>query len=125
MAQQVLRQIYEEYYCTESLSYPHTNTHSHRMTIALNGSHYDTLDELPSALEFSRLVRIARPVLMRGKQPVEDVYLPDGLILKHVSAASAMPSESRDGPTAWTKDWIAKEMGDREISVAITPNGCV
>ena len=34
-----------------------------------------------------------------------------------------MPSESRD-PTTWTKDWITKEMGDREISVAVTPHGC-
>ena len=33
----------------------------------LNGSHFDTLDNLPTALEFSQLLRIARPVLIKGK----------------------------------------------------------
>ena len=32
----------------------------------LNGSHFDTIDALPSALEFSQLVRIARPVVIKG-----------------------------------------------------------
>lgn len=34
--------------------------------VVLNGSHYETLESLPSALEFSQLVRISRPALIRG-----------------------------------------------------------
>lgn len=123
MAQDTLQQISEEYYCTVSFSYFHKHSPSPiKNYLALNGSHYDILDELPSALEFSRLIRIARPVLMRGKWLTEDIRSSYGLILTYVFAASTMPSESRD-PTTWTKDWITKEMGDREISVAVTPHG--
>ncbi|KAK7054280.1 hypothetical protein R3P38DRAFT_2856957, partial [Favolaschia claudopus] len=32
----------------------------------LNGDHIDVLEEPPTALEFSRLVHISRPVLIRG-----------------------------------------------------------
>ncbi|KAI0772103.1 Clavaminate synthase-like protein [Trametes elegans] len=66
----------------------------------LNGSQIDVLDSFPGPLEFSRLVHIARPVLIRE---------------------SAIP-DSEDSRT-WTKQWIADKLGDRHISVAITPNG--
>ncbi|CDO73735.1 hypothetical protein BN946_scf185015.g63 [Trametes cinnabarina] len=66
----------------------------------LNGSQYDILDDLPTPLEFSRIVHIGRPVLIR---------------------AGAIPSSSDS--YAWSKQWIAERMGDRAISVAVTPNG--
>ncbi|KAI0353016.1 Clavaminate synthase-like protein [Trametes cingulata] len=66
----------------------------------LNGSQYDVLDSFPSPLEFSRLVHIGRPVLIRE---------------------SAIP-DSKDS-RAWSKNWIANQIGDRTISVAVTPNG--
>ncbi|KAK7695807.1 hypothetical protein QCA50_000445 [Cerrena zonata] len=64
----------------------------------LNGSHYDTLDELPTSLEFSKLVRIARPVLMKG-----------------CTAPQAL--------SKWTDEYLIQRSGDQPISVAVTPNG--
>ena len=40
------------------------------LILDLNGSHYETLDDLPTSLEFSKMVRIARPVLMKGLEPL-------------------------------------------------------
>ncbi|KAM5535511.1 hypothetical protein V8D89_010848 [Ganoderma adspersum] len=66
----------------------------------LNGTQYDVLDEIPTPLEFSRLVHISRPVLIRESAISED-----------------------DDQHAWSKEWISGKMGDSEISVAVTPNG--
>ncbi|KAL1946517.1 hypothetical protein VTO73DRAFT_14621 [Trametes versicolor] len=66
----------------------------------LNGAQYDILEGFPSPLEFSRLIRIGRPVLIR------DTAIPD----------------ARDSQI-WSKEWISNKMGDRDISVAVTPNG--
>ncbi|OSD04660.1 Clavaminate synthase-like protein [Trametes coccinea BRFM310] len=66
----------------------------------LNGTQYDVLEDFPTPLEFSRMVHISRPILMRG---------------------SAIPSLS--DAAAWSKPWLADKMGDRDISVAVTPNG--
>ncbi|KAJ6599062.1 Clavaminate synthase-like protein [Mycena vulgaris] len=63
----------------------------------LNGIQIDVLEEPPTALEFSRLVHISRPVLIRGVQ-IPTVRL-------------------------WDDDYIAASMGQTEISVAVTPNG--
>ncbi len=63
--QDVLKWISEEYY--GKISYIEgVHFSEQRRFIDLNGSHFDTLDGLPSALEFSQLVRIARPVLIKG-----------------------------------------------------------
>ncbi|KAH9850763.1 Clavaminate synthase-like protein [Lenzites betulinus] len=66
----------------------------------LNGTQFDVLDTFPTALEFSRLVHIGRPVLIR---------------------ASAIPGA--EDARIWSKQWIGAKMGTRKISVAITPNG--
>ncbi|KAI0677364.1 Clavaminate synthase-like protein [Trametes maxima] len=66
----------------------------------LNGNQIDVLDAFPDPLEFSRLVRIGRPVLIR------ESGIPDS-----------------DDDHTWSKSWIANKMGDRQISVAVTPNG--
>ncbi|KAL7282542.1 hypothetical protein ACG7TL_004013 [Trametes sanguinea] len=66
----------------------------------LNGTQYDVLEDFPTPLEFSRMVHISRPILIRG---------------------SAIPSLS--DAAAWSKRWLADKMGDRDISVAVTPNG--
>jgi len=63
----------------------------------LNGTHYETLQKPPSALEFSRLVRISRPVVINGLK---------------------IPALTR-----WTDEYLVERMGDRGISVAVTPNG--
>ncbi|KAJ7129667.1 Clavaminate synthase-like protein [Mycena epipterygia] len=63
----------------------------------LNGSHIDVLEEPPTPLEFSRLVHISRPVLIRGMQ-IPSVRL-------------------------WDDGFIAATLGETEISVAVTPNG--
>lgn len=39
----------------------HANPH-----LDLNGSHYETIGQLPTSLEFSQMVRISRPVLIKG-----------------------------------------------------------
>ncbi|KAI0732763.1 Clavaminate synthase-like protein [Irpex lacteus] len=77
--QDVLKWISEEYY-------------------DLNGSHFDTLNGLPSALEFSQLVRIARPVL------IKDCPVPKAL-------------------ARWNDEYLAKNCANSPISVAVTPNG--
>ncbi|RDX53908.1 Clavaminate synthase-like protein [Lentinus brumalis] len=66
----------------------------------LNGTQYDMVEEAPTPLEFSRLVHIARPVLIKE---------------------SAVPEA--DDPEKWSKKWLSDMMKDREISVAVTPNG--
>ncbi|KAJ7904520.1 cupin-like domain-containing protein [Mycena olivaceomarginata] len=63
----------------------------------LNGSHIDVLEQPPTALEFSRLVHISRPVLIRGAQ---------------------IPSVR-----FWDDEYLAATMGEAQISVAVTPNG--
>ncbi|KZT74411.1 Clavaminate synthase-like protein [Daedalea quercina L-15889] len=64
----------------------------------LNGTHYDILNELPSPLEFARLVHIARPVLIKAGQMPHLIPL-------------------------WTNEYLIRRMGDREISIAATPTG--
>ncbi|KAI0720305.1 Clavaminate synthase-like protein [Cerioporus squamosus] len=66
----------------------------------LNGTQYDVLEEAPTPLEFSRLVHIARPVLIKE---------------------SAIPDV--DDHRKWSKGWLSDKMGYRKISVAVTPNG--
>ncbi len=36
------------------------------LDLGLNGDHYDILESPPSAVEFSRLCHISRPVLIKG-----------------------------------------------------------
>ncbi|TBU39023.1 Clavaminate synthase-like protein [Dichomitus squalens] len=66
----------------------------------MNGTQYDVLDHMPTPLEFSRLVHIARPVLIKE---------------------STVPEV--DDKCAWSKEWISEKMGNNKISVAVTPNG--
>ncbi|KAJ6539351.1 cupin-like domain-containing protein [Mycena capillaripes] len=63
----------------------------------LNGEHIDVLEHPPTALQFSRLVHISRPVLIRGVQ---------------------VPSVQ-----SWEDEYLAVTMGEAKISVAVTPNG--
>ncbi|KAI0036825.1 cupin-like domain-containing protein [Vararia minispora EC-137] len=63
----------------------------------LNGTHYDTLEAPPSPLEFGRICRISRPVLIKGHR---------------------IPGVDR-----WTDEYLQHVMGDRSVSVALTPNG--
>ncbi|THH10238.1 hypothetical protein EW145_g1468 [Phellinidium pouzarii] len=62
----------------------------------LNGLHIETLNQ-PSPVEFLRIVRIARPTLIKGfRTPALD---------------------------KWDDDYLIKQMGDRPVSVAVTPSG--
>ncbi|KAF9451730.1 Clavaminate synthase-like protein [Macrolepiota fuliginosa MF-IS2] len=63
----------------------------------LNGSHIEILDQPPTALEFSRLIHISRPVIIKGFE---------------------IPASQK-----WSNDYLAQEMGDRQISIAVTPTG--
>ncbi|ESK96003.1 jmjc domain-containing protein 7 [Moniliophthora roreri MCA 2997] len=63
----------------------------------LNGSSFDTLDEPPSALEFSRIVHVSRPVLIK---------------------AFRTPASER-----WTNEYLIDKMGSSQISISVTPNG--
>ncbi|THV08551.1 Clavaminate synthase-like protein [Dendrothele bispora CBS 962.96] len=64
----------------------------------LNGLHVDVLEKPPTALEFSRLVHISRPVLIKGFK---------------IAANSNL----------WTNEYLIERMGSRPISIAVTPNG--
>ncbi|KDR83736.1 hypothetical protein GALMADRAFT_236088 [Galerina marginata CBS 339.88] len=63
----------------------------------LNGTAIETLEEPPSALEFMRLVHISRPVIIKGYQ---------------------FPALK-----LWNEEYLGEKMGDRQVSVAVTPNG--
>ncbi|KAF8621666.1 hypothetical protein AX15_007680 [Amanita polypyramis BW_CC] len=63
----------------------------------LNGSFVEILEKPPTALEFSRLVHISRPVIIKGFK---------------------IPALKK-----WSDDYLNNEMGHHKISVAITPNG--
>ncbi|OBZ76726.1 JmjC domain-containing protein 7 [Grifola frondosa] len=65
----------------------------------LNGTHYDTLEGPPSSLDFSRLVHVARPVVIKN---------------------CSLPGYDT---ASWTNEFLIQQMGDRNISVAATPNG--
>ncbi|KAF8591403.1 Clavaminate synthase-like protein [Ramaria rubella] len=66
---------------------------------ALNGTHIQVLHTPPSALEFSRLVHISRPVLIKASP--------------HTATAAAK----------WSRAYLASAMHDAPISVAATPPG--
>ncbi|KAG0221003.1 hypothetical protein BGX31_010303 [Mortierella sp. GBA43] len=76
--------------------------------------------ELPSALEFHRYVSLNRPVI---------ITLPSTATTLHE------PSPDRSAPTSeeqqwswpaftkWTNEYLCKTLGEKEITVACTPNG--
>ena len=77
-----LKGLSDEYHGQYAFEYTTSRGASTHLTLELNGTQYDVLEVPPSALEFSRLVHIARPVLikgtsllptMRGKHPVQTV----------------------------------------------------
>ncbi|KAF8165341.1 Clavaminate synthase-like protein, partial [Crassisporium funariophilum] len=63
----------------------------------LNGNSLQILDQPPSPLEFSRLIHISRPVIIKGLD---------------------LPALRR-----WNDGYLIEKMGNRQISVAVTPNG--
>ncbi|KAI0045304.1 Clavaminate synthase-like protein [Auriscalpium vulgare] len=63
----------------------------------MNGGHYETLNSSPSAVEFSRICHISRPVLVKGY---------------------SVPTDQR-----WSDSYLSTAMSDRPVSVAVTPNG--
>lgn len=83
----------------------------------LNGSHIETLDRPPTALEFSRLIHVSRPVIIKGKNP----YIFSRISMNHTSSSGfVVPATQK-----WTNDYLVSKMGDRSIAIAITPNGSV
>lgn len=62
-----------------------------------NGFQIQTLDLPPSSLQFSRLVRISRPVKIKGLR---------------IPAAAL-----------WTNEYLCEKMADKLVSIAVTPNG--
>ncbi|GBE79449.1 Clavaminate synthase-like protein [Sparassis latifolia] len=64
----------------------------------LNGLHFDVLHSPPTPLEFSRLVHIGRPVLIKNCEFSEDL-------------------------SRWSDEYLVRKLGDGNISVAVTPNG--
>ncbi|KAH8999275.1 cupin-like domain-containing protein [Lactarius akahatsu] len=69
----------------------------HSSRLELNGGHYDILESPPSPVEFSQICHISRPVLIKGYK---------------------IPNLQR-----WSNKYLADTMGDRLLSVAVTPNG--
>jgi hypothetical protein len=60
-----LRWISEEYYGGSSYT-SHSQISTYKF-LDLNGGHIEILQQPPTALEFSRLMHISRPVIIRGK----------------------------------------------------------
>lgn len=62
-----------------------------------NGDHVEVLEKPPSALEFSQLVHVSRPVV------IKEFKIP--------------------ASTSWTDEYLINRMGSRKISMATTPDG--
>ncbi|CAE6464459.1 unnamed protein product [Rhizoctonia solani] len=67
----------------------------------LNGTNVEVWTHTPSPIEFARIVNVARPVLFRN-----------------TPNANELPAL-----TKWTDDRIVTVMGNRKLSIAVTPNG--
>ncbi|KAJ3559205.1 hypothetical protein NP233_g11324 [Leucocoprinus birnbaumii] len=80
----------------------------------LNGSHIETLDRPPSALEFSRLIHVSRPVKIKSMYPC---------FLKLTTNLTPVSDFTVPATHKWTNDYLVRKMVDRRISIAITPNG--
>ena len=77
--EQTLRQVAGEYQGMSTLD-DYAQRHGliiYAYSQDLNGSSIQILNDLPSAIEFSRLVRISRPVLILGKTVVLSVAILD------------------------------------------------
>jgi hypothetical protein len=82
----------------------------------LNGTQFDVLPHIPSALEFARIVKISRPVLILGKS-------------SHRSNVRVFLTREKDRPSEdldqnnFSDDNLKARMGDQVVSIACTPNG--
>jgi len=65
----------------------------------LNGTQFDILPRRPTSLEFAKLVQISRPVLIRD--------YPCNLL-----------------ENLFTDQALIQLMGDQDVSIAVTPDGC-
>ncbi|KAJ7433849.1 cupin-like domain-containing protein [Mycena galericulata] len=107
----------------------------------LNGTHIDVLEEPPTALEFSRLVHISRPVLIRGLQIPsvrlwDDGYLAAALGTRRSLRADAV-TRGPDGKLYFVEPHVVKmkmpeffskladESDDSEIFYLQSQNGNV
>lgn len=89
----------------------------HISQLGLNGDHYDILESPPSPVEFARICHVSRPVLIKGKP---GGYCSD-FRMKHETimiAGYVIRSLER-----WSDEYLIDTMGDRPLSVAVTPNG--
>ncbi|KAG8713501.1 hypothetical protein FRC09_018638 [Ceratobasidium sp. 395] len=67
----------------------------------LNGTSVDVRAHAPSAIEFARIVNVGRPVLFKKTPSPQD-----------------LPALMK-----WTNEYLINSMGDRKLSVAVTPDG--
>lgn len=64
----------------------------------MNGTQVVLLDQPPSALEFSQLVAMSRPVVFKSDPTVPDA-------------------------SRWTVDYLTQKLEDQAVSVSVTPDG--
>lgn len=64
----------------------------------MNGTQVVLLDQPPSALEFSQLVAMSRPVVFKSDPTVPDT-------------------------SRWTVEYLTQKLGDQAVSVSVTPDG--
>lgn len=90
----------------------------------LNGSSIDELQGPPTALQFSRLVHISRPV--KFSSTLLD-FLFSLTALLTVFWLGHLAESAIDFPALhiWTNEYLKMKMGCNTVSVALTPNGCV
>lgn len=108
-----VRWLSKEYYGTLNPIFSRKFINSLNLPIELNGNHVETLQEPPSAVEFSRLVHISRPVIIKGSHIVKPTYRLHLCLVGFKTPAS----------TLWSNDYLVQKMGSQKISIAITPNG--
>ncbi|KAF9358446.1 JmjC domain-containing protein 7 [Mortierella sp. AD094] len=75
--------------------------------------------EIPTALEFYRYVSANRPVI---------ITLPSAATTIHEPSTRALPTAQEEqwawpAFTKWTNEYLSKTLGEKEITVACTPNG--
>ncbi|KAG8703869.1 hypothetical protein FRC08_002584 [Ceratobasidium sp. 394] len=64
----------------------------------LNGTSVDVWPHTPSAIEFARMVNVGKPVLFKN-------------------------TPNLPAPAKWTNEYLINSMGNRKLSVAVTPDG--
>lgn len=91
----------------------------------LNGARIQVFDRPPTALEFSRLVHISRPVVFRSAFSSTILATCSAFLISSLHCIDCFDSHNLPALSRWTDAYLAQKMTDRPVTVAVTPDGSV